>query len=450
MLAAIRLSRRHQSQLRRDRRACLCARLSLLAKPTRQGAGDSRRGRWAHTWSPATPRRSWSIRQSRSTERLRADRLQELHDLDGAFALARCAPRNDELTLLRDPFGVRSLYYLEHRGVLVFATELKQLLALPGLEVELDHAALHKYLTFSFVPGDAVPIRGVKRLLPGQRLRVRAGGLQVEPWFALREELDPALADQQIAVRELRRLGRAAVDKRLNGEPRLGLYLSGGIDRRRSRHWLSSSGAALSAFTWTSVQPASSASRRALAEHLGIPLQWVRVQGADVLEVLRELVWKLDLPFGDAVTGPQFLLGRAAAQSGLNVVWNGEGGDQLFGGWSSKPMVAAAVYAGMFTHDRTNRRSADVRSSSLYGRGRLYRPSCGACGGRATARAGSPPTFAGQAHASSTGAPDRRRAKGSQNILPRAERIANGWARRARPAFQRIARCRILIRCRPI
>ena len=75
------------------------------------------------------------------------------------------------------------------------------------------------------------------------------------------------------------------------------------------------------------------------------------VSGADLAPVLMDLVWKLDLPFGDAVTGPQYLLGRAARQAGLSAVFNGEGGDQLFGGWTSKPMVSAQLYADLYEDD---------------------------------------------------------------------------------------------------
>jgi asparagine synthase (glutamine-hydrolysing) len=391
----------------------------------------------AGTLAPAVPDPARALDQ-----RLRAEQLQ---DLDGAFALARCDPRGDELTLLRDPFGVRSLYYAQHGGALVFASELKQLLALPGFEVELDASALHKYLTFSFVPGDSVPIAGVKRLLPGHRLRARGGELRVEPWFVLREELDPALADQQVAVRELRRLGREAVEKRLNGEPRLGVYLSGGIDSSAVCHWLSRSDVTTTAFSLDFGQASVEREQaRAVAEHLRVPLEWVRVQGADVLEVLRELVWKLDLPFGDAVTGPQYLLGRAAAQSGLKAVWNGEGGDQFFGGWTSKPMVAAAIYAGMFADETPETPEAQYLRSyhRFYGlEDELYTPELRArVGGPGQRRALLAPYLGGeQAH----GFLNRVRLtdvalKGSQNILPRAERIANGWGLDVRvPLFDR-------------
>lgn len=73
-------------------------------------------------------------------------------NLDGAFAAAWWDGGKRRLTLLRDPFGVRSLYYVAHRGTFYFASEIKQLLAIPGLPREIDDAAMHKYLTFSLCP----------------------------------------------------------------------------------------------------------------------------------------------------------------------------------------------------------------------------------------------------------------------------------------------------------
>src|SRR5688500_19589669 len=81
--------------------------------------------------------------------------------LDGAFAGALWDGARRELRLVRDPFGIRSLYYTRVDGVFYFASELKQLLAIPSLNVELDPVAIHKYLTFSFVPGEDVPIAGI-------------------------------------------------------------------------------------------------------------------------------------------------------------------------------------------------------------------------------------------------------------------------------------------------
>src|SRR5262245_25050455 len=107
--------------------------------------------------------------------------------LDGNFSAACWDGERRRLSLLRDPFGVRALHYTEHRGIFYFASELKQLLAIPGLPVEVDPVAVHKYLTFSFVPGDDVPVRGIKRLLPGRIATWENGKLTIAPYFTLRE-----------------------------------------------------------------------------------------------------------------------------------------------------------------------------------------------------------------------------------------------------------------------
>lgn len=363
----------------------------------------------------------------------------QLAELDGAFAVARWEPARSTLTLLRDPFGVRSLYYVEHQGTFYFATELKQLLAIPSLPVALDEAAIHKYLTFSFVPGDATPLAGIRRLLPGQLLRFD-GRLTLEPWFELREELREL--SQQEAAREVWKLGREAVARRLVGEETVGLYLSGGLDSSAVGVWLKELGAKVRAFTLDfGVDSVEREEAQQVAAHLGFPLERVEVRGADLTALFEDLVWKLDLPFGDPVTGPHYLLGRAARAAGLTAVFNGEGGDQLYGGWTSKPMVAAAVYGSAYGDD-TPEQQYLKSYHRFYGlEEQLYSPEF-------AARVGGP----GQrrAHIAQYLGSDRAQSflnrirltdiglKGSQNILPRAERMSNAHGLDVRvPLFDR-------------
>jgi len=365
-----------------------------------------------------------------------------LATLDGNFAAALWDGDRRRLTLVRDPFGVRSLYYTEHAGVFYFASELKQLLAIPVLPVELDHVAVHKYLTFSFVPGEDVPIRGIKRLLPGRVAVWENGTLTVTPYFTLRERIDPALEDRKTAVKLVRGLCRKSVAKRLNGEPEVGLFLSGGLDSSGVAVWLKQAGVNVRAFSLDfGKQGVEKDQAKTVAETLGIPLTYVPVGGEDVGRVLTDLVWKLDLPFGDPVTGPQYLLARAARQAGLSAVFNGEGGDQLFGGWTSKPMISAQLYAGLYGED--SREQLYLRSyHRFYGlEDRLYTPDF-------LARIGSPgqrrallaPYLSGEQ--ANTFLNRVRLAdvslKGSQNILPRMDRTSQCWGLDVRtPLFDR-------------
>jgi asparagine synthase (glutamine-hydrolysing) len=364
--------------------------------------------------------------------------------LDGAFAAALFDADSGVLTLVRDPFGVRSLYYVEHRGTFYFATELKQLLAIPDLPVELDHAAVHKYLTFSFVPGEAVPIKGIRRLLPGHIARFSRGSLTATPYFTLREQIDPALEDQDAAVRKVRGLAEQAVARRLNGEAEVGLYLSGGLDSSGVAVWLKKAGVGIRAFSLDFGDRGQEREEaRQVARHLDIPLQFVTATGATIDPILTDLVWKLDLPFGDAVTGPQYLLGQAARAAGLSAVFNGEGGDQLFGGWTTKPMVAAAVFGSLFEGDAESREETYLRSyHRFYGlEDQLYSAEMKALlGGPGQRRALLAPYLGGDAAQSFL---NRVRLadmalKGSQSILPRAERMANAFALDVRvPLFDR-------------
>ena len=118
-----------------------------------------------------------------------------------------------------------------------------------ALPVEVDYPALHKYLTFSFVPGEDVPIKGVRRLLPGHVVRRDNGRLEKIDYFNLKEHIDPELADKKNAVRFIRRRCREAVTRRLNGEPEVALYLSGGIDSSAVAVWLQEAGVKVHAFS---------------------------------------------------------------------------------------------------------------------------------------------------------------------------------------------------------
>ena len=368
---------------------------------------------------------------------------RRLAELDGAFAFAHWHKESRALTLGRDCFGVRSLYYVEHAGTFYFATELKQLLAIPGLPIAVDPSTLHQYLTFSFVPGEAVPIRGIRRLLPGSILRHVRGQSQITPYFRLVERIDEGLRDVKTAVRTIRRLGKRAVQRRLLDQEKVGLFLSGGLDSSSVAVWLKECGASVHVFSLDFGEHSVEREQAKLvASSLGFEQTWVPVSGEQIASVFPDVVHRLDLPFGDPVTAPQYLLGRAARDAGLHAVFNGEGGDQLFGGWTSKPMIAAEVYAGLYESEASSREERYLRSyHRFYGlEDELYtedfKREIGPPGQR---RAHLTPYLA---EAGETFLHRVRLAdislKGSQNILPRAERMANGWGLDVRtPLFDR-------------
>ncbi|MFO1524855.1 MAG: asparagine synthase-related protein [Turneriella sp.] len=364
---------------------------------------------------------------------------QSLRSLDGAFAAAMWNAEANSLTLIRDPFGIRSLYYAERSGVFYFASELKQLLAISGFTIEPDLVAVHKYLTFSFAPGESVPVAGVKRILPGQIAEFKNGQLQLRPYFELRENIDERYADRHEATRYIREKFSTAVQNRWNGEKSVGVYLSGGIDSAGVALYLKKAGANVHALSLDfGTEGVEMDQAKAIAAHLNLELNLVEANPEKLTPLLPELAWKLDLPFGDPVTGPQYLLGRAARNAGLEVVFNGEGGDQLFGGWAVKPMIAGSVFSGLYEDD--TREEMYLRSyHRFYGlEADLYTPEFARQVGNPGQRRAhlvpylyheEHPTFLGRLRLADISL------KGSQNILPRAERMANAWGLDVRMPF---------------
>jgi asparagine synthase (glutamine-hydrolysing) len=394
----------------------------------------------AGTFAPASQAPSLELAQRFDRA---SDAATALQDIDGAFAFAHWSIPDRVLTLGRDPFGVRSLYYVEHEGTFYFATELKQLLAVRGLPVRLDASALHKYLTFSFVPGEAVPIHDVRRLLPGHTLRLASSQIRTSAYFRLVEQVDERLRDVKTAARTVRRLGREATQRRLYGSERVGLFLSGGLDSSSVAVWLKKCGADAQLFSLDfGEKGVEQEQAKLVASTLGFAQTWVPVNGAEIAAVFPDVVHRLDLPFGDAVTVPQYLLGRAARAAGLSAIFNGEGGDQLFGGWTSKPMIAAEVYAGLYASEPPSREASYLRSyhrfygfeEQLYTDG--FAEKVGPPGQR---RALLTPYLAdgGESFLDRVRLADLS-LKGCQNILPRAERMGNAWGLDVRtPLFDR-------------
>ena len=229
-----------------------------------------------------------------------------------------------------DPFGVRPLYALRTGERTHTAADPRVLRRIPGAARGMDAAALHGYLCFSHAPEPLTLFSGIRRIETPA------------PW---RES--PAPTDEETAARRLRELLAASVERMLGREREVGVFLSGGLDSSLVAALLVRAGARVHLFSLDFGAPWDEelAQAHALAEHLGRPLHAVRARARDVARALEPAARALHQPFGDPVTVPLYLLGQAA-RNHVDVVFNGEGGDQLFGGWANKPMIAAETYGG--------------------------------------------------------------------------------------------------------
>lgn len=258
------------------------------------------------------------------------------------------------LHLGRESFGRAPLYWTRLKDVIWFATRLQSLLQiLKSRDVAI--AGLYGYGCFSFVPAPLTPLENVFAVAAGSESvwrvdhRSRNAGRLSRQTVRLNEwrESEHQICGEVEATSQLRDILEKAIRKQVDDLPSdpVAVFLSGGLDSAVTAALLARAGVRVQAYTLDFGE--FGFSEVAYAEHvakaLSIPLVKVPATPRRIEAAIAATVEALDMPFGDGVTVPLFLLGEAASRDAA-VVFNGEGGDQLFGGWTNKPLIAAGVY----------------------------------------------------------------------------------------------------------
>jgi asparagine synthase (glutamine-hydrolysing) len=262
--------------------------------------------------------------------------VEGLRQLDGIFAFAHWDIRARALTLVRDRFGAKPLYYSHQGDDLWFGSEVKALVAgdCPSFHPRL--ARLAEFMHYGTVGGSATMYDEVSRVPPGHALRFRRGAEPELLCYWRPEDVAPAALDDADAAREVRVRLEAAVRRQLVSDVPIGIFLSGGVDSSAiaafaARHHPGRLRTYSVGFDFDRGVNELPRARRT-AEGLGADHRELHVSSADLPAVIEALVGHHDEPFSDAANIPLYLLCRELRGS-LKVVLQGDGGDEFFGGY---------------------------------------------------------------------------------------------------------------------
>src|SRR5262249_36317487 len=268
--------------------------------------------------------------------------LDAVSDLDGMFAFGLWDARRGRLVLVRDRMGKKPVYYTVAAGRLLFASEVKALLAHPDVARRLDLVALNQYLTFSNVPEPRTMFEGIHKLPAAHTLTCDArGAVAVERyWSPLDGPAWTAPRDRGEAVEGGRDLVKEGVRKRLMADVPVGAFLSGGVDSSTNVALMSRlTSTPLRTFTveFTGFGPEENFHdvpyARQVASLFGCRHAEVQVTADEAIAYLTDMVRRLDEPLGDPACLPMHFVSRAAHQAGIKVVLVGEG--RHGGSWGS-------------------------------------------------------------------------------------------------------------------
>jgi len=279
--------------------------------------------------------------------------------LRGMFAFAIWDDREKQLFLARDRMGQKPLVYRHEPGRLLFASELKSLLQVPGAPRDIDPVSLNEYLTYQYVPAPRCLLAGFQKLPPAHYAIYHNGELTLRrywrPGYDQAELTEPGLNFQvtgnipaQRIREQLRETLTEAVRLRMRSDVPLGAFLSGGIDstiivglmQQLSERPVQtfSIGFPVKAFDERTYA-------REAAEHLGTE-HHEQVVTPDAVKILPKLIWHYDEPFSDSSAIPTMYLSEMTRQN-VTVSLSGDGGDELFAGYDR---YQAVRIAGWFDH----------------------------------------------------------------------------------------------------
>ncbi len=254
--------------------------------------------------------------------------------LRGMFAFAIWDERDGTLFAARDRFGVKPFYYTAQQELLHFASEAKALLPfLPRVDTDVD--GLRDYLTFQFCLGGKTLFEGVRELPPGHSLTVRRGVVTESRYWDLRFELDFSHRAGWFEERT-RQLLDDAVRTHLQADVPVGAYISGGIDSGVVATLAARHDPSLVAFTGTYAMGADydeAHHATAVANHAGVTMHTRQITVDDFVRDIGAVMYHLDYPVAGPGSFSQFEVSALAATH-RKVVLGGQGGDEIFGGYT--------------------------------------------------------------------------------------------------------------------
>jgi asparagine synthase (glutamine-hydrolysing) len=255
--------------------------------------------------------------------------------LRGMFAFAIWDARNERLFLARDRFGEKPLFLYEDGSGLYFASEIKALLRIPGVEVNVNLEAVWDYLAYRYVPGPKTLFKGIRKLMPGTVATWEGGQFKERRyWSAPDRSASPLEGPHPDAVAAfLQRLDEAVKLQMVSDVP-FGAFLSGGLDSSTIVALMSRHNSSIRTFSVGFGENGYSelAYAAEVAAHFGTRHHEVVVSYGDVIEHLPRLVAFRDAPVSEPSDIPIYLLACEAARS-VKMVLTGEGSDEILGGY---------------------------------------------------------------------------------------------------------------------
>ena len=260
-----------------------------------------------------------------------------LDRLNGMFGFALWDARRRRLLVGRDRLGIKPIYVHRQGARLVFATEAKAILTLPGFSARVDAAALHSYLQLGYVAAPLSMFEGIRKLPVATMMVIENGQVDERRYWRLPSAVDRAISEREWIARTREGIARAVRMQMVSDVP-IGAFLSGGVDSSAVvAHMARATGQPIKTYAIGFEGGAAEdlynelPYARRVAELFGTDHHEIVVR-PDVVGLLPRLLWHMDEPIADSAFITTYLVSEFARRD-VTVILSGVGGDELFGGY---------------------------------------------------------------------------------------------------------------------
>jgi asparagine synthase (glutamine-hydrolysing) len=262
--------------------------------------------------------------------------------LRGMFAFALWNSNKRELFVARDRLGIKPLYYFHSEKTFLFASEIKALLAHPGVTAEFNRETLPEFLAFGYLAGTRTFFAGIRKLAPGHTAVLeQSGKLRIRQYWDAPQDGDSESRPESYYVDGYRDLLKQAVQSHLMSDVPLGVFLSGGIDSSAIAALMTDiRQAPIETFSVGYSERAHSELpyARLMADQLRSRHHEVRISRKDFFDALPKLIWHEDEPLVWPSSVSLYFVARLA-QEHVKVVLTGEGSDETLAGYTRYPFT---------------------------------------------------------------------------------------------------------------
>jgi asparagine synthase (glutamine-hydrolysing) len=260
-----------------------------------------------------------------------------LPQLNGIFAFAFYDTQKQELLLARDHMGVKPLYYTRKNGRFFFSSEIKSLFIDQNIcNPEVNHEDVLEFLMFHFISGERTAFRDVFQLLPGHMLVINKDSFTTSCFWEqpLIPIVSTATEDELIA--SCLELSKAAVNRQLMSDVPLGIMLSGGLDSGTVAAFSQQSATTMQGYCYYDETNGydETAFAKQMATQFNINLNLVQIKEQELPNLLETVTWHFDEPVPRPHNLAAYAVSKAAAHDGIKVLLTGEGGDEIFCGYT--------------------------------------------------------------------------------------------------------------------